>query len=153
MPGPGRIALRWGYVILVAGLTVAEHSASWTYFTNYSHVIICLDQDPTARLRDVAARIGITERAVHAIVSDLEEAGVLVRHREGRRNRYEIRPDKPLRHPVEAHCTVRNLLEMVNGPGKRGSDDTPDGAGSEGRGRAAADLDDTEAEASDREGN
>ncbi|MFP4485151.1 MAG: helix-turn-helix transcriptional regulator [Spirochaetota bacterium] len=87
--------------------------ATWTYLTNHSHVIICLAEDPNSRLRDVAQRIGITERAVQMIVSDLEEAGVLERHRQGRRNHYEIKPDTPLRHPVEAHRTVRDLLNMV----------------------------------------
>jgi DNA-binding transcriptional regulator PaaX len=92
---------------------VADSGQSWTYLTNHSHVLICLAEDPTTRLRDVAQRIGITERAVQMIVTDLENAGVLVRHREGRRNRYEILPDKPLRHPVEAHRSVRDLLNMV----------------------------------------
>jgi len=92
---------------------VADSGQSWTYLTNHSHVLICLAEDPTTRLRDVAQRIGITERAVQMIVTDLENAGVLIRHREGRRNRYEILPDKPLRHPVEAHRSVRDLLDMV----------------------------------------
>ncbi|NBC30310.1 MAG: winged helix-turn-helix transcriptional regulator [Spirochaetes bacterium] len=92
---------------------MADSGQSWTYLTNHSHVLICLAEDPTTRLRDVAQRIGITERAVQMIVTDLENAGVLVRHREGRRNRYEILPDKPLRHPVEAHRSVRDLLNMV----------------------------------------
>jgi len=92
---------------------VADSGQSWTYLTNHSHVLICLAEDPTTRLRDVAQRIGITERAVQMIVTDLENAGVLIRHREGRRNRYEILPDKPLRHPVEAHRSVSDLLDMV----------------------------------------
>ncbi len=92
---------------------MADSGQSWTYLTNHSHVLICLAEDPTTRLRDVAQRIGITERAVQMIVTDLENAGVLIRHREGRRNRYEILPDKPLRHPVEAHRSVRDLLDMV----------------------------------------
>ena len=92
---------------------MADSGQSWTYLTNHSHVLICLEEDPTTRLRDVAQRIGITERAVQMIVTDLENAGVLIRHREGRRNRYEILPDKPLRHPVEAHRSVRDLLDMV----------------------------------------
>ncbi len=92
---------------------MADSGQSWTYLTNHSHVLICLAEDPTTRLRDVAQRIGITERAVQMIVTDLENAGVLIRHREGRRNRYEILPDKPLRHPVEAHRSVSDLLDMV----------------------------------------
>lgn len=86
---------------------------SWTYLTNHTHVLICLTRDPRSRLRDVAAQIGITERAVQMIVADLEAEGVLVRYREGRRNRYEVLPDRSLRHPVEAHRTVRELLQMV----------------------------------------
>jgi DNA-binding transcriptional regulator PaaX len=93
---------------------MSDRTGDWTYLTNHSHVLICLAQESNARLRDVADRIGITERAVQAIVGDLEAAGVLVRHREGRRNHYEIRPDHPLRHPVEAHRSVRDLLHMVD---------------------------------------
>jgi len=81
--------------------------------TNHSHVLVCLLQDPAARLRDVAARIGITERAVQKIVLDLERAGVLARAREGRRNRYRLFLDTPLLHPVEAHCTLRRLLGVI----------------------------------------
>lgn len=87
-------------------------------------MLICLAGDPRMRLREVASHVGITERAVQRIVHELEEAGVLIRYREGRRNRYEIRQDIPLRHPVEAHCRVADLLEMVRGreAGKRQSD-------------------------------
>jgi DNA-binding transcriptional regulator PaaX len=63
----------------------------------------------------VAARIGITERAVQKIVLDLEQAGVLSRERNGRRNRYTIRLDLPLRHAVEAHCTIREILTPIAG--------------------------------------
>ena len=87
--------------------------AGWTFLTNHAHVLICLARDPHLRLRDVAGRVGITERAVHGIVTDLEEAGVLTRIRDGRRNHYKIHADRPLRHPVEAHGSVRDLLEMV----------------------------------------
>jgi DNA-binding IclR family transcriptional regulator len=85
----------------------------WTFLTNHSHVLVCLLQDPSARLRDVADRIGITERAVQKIILDLETAGVLRRVREGRRNRYKIQLDLPLRHPVEAHCTIREVLSPI----------------------------------------
>jgi DNA-binding transcriptional regulator PaaX len=76
-------------------------------------VLICLAQDPTARLRDIATRVGITERAVHKIVSDLQDAGILTKIRDGRRNHYQLHLDKPLRHPIEAHRTVRSLLDML----------------------------------------
>ncbi len=87
--------------------------ANWTFMTNYAHVLICLGQNPELRLRDVAVRVGITERAVQRIVADLEAAGVLIRSREGRRNRYEIQGDTPLRHSLEAHRTVGDLLALV----------------------------------------
>ena len=65
------------------------------------------------RLRDVAERVGITERAVQRIISELEEARFLTRIKDGRRNCYEIHPDRALRHPVEGHCSVRDLLDLV----------------------------------------
>lgn len=86
----------------------------WTFLTNHSHVLICLADDPEARLRDVAAQVGITERAVQKILADLEQAGVVTRRREGRRNRYSIHRDRPLRHPVESHRSVGDLLGMVS---------------------------------------
>ena len=89
------------------------HPGGWTFLTNYAHVLICLASEPELRLRDVAERVGITERAVQRIVADLEEAGVLVRSRDGRRNRYEIQRDAPLRHSLEAHRSIGDLLEMV----------------------------------------
>lgn len=86
---------------------------SWTFLTNYAHVLVCLAGDPWLRLRDVAERVGITERAVQRIVSELEAGGILIRHREGRRNRYDIDRSKPLRHPIESHKTVGDLLDLV----------------------------------------
>jgi DNA-binding Lrp family transcriptional regulator len=88
--------------------------SGWTFLTNHSHVLICLAGDPEARLRDVADRVGITERAVQSIVADLEAGGIITRQREGRRNRYEIHVDLPLRHPVESHRTVRDLLRLAD---------------------------------------
>lgn len=93
----------------------SAHKASWTFLTNHSHVLICLWKQPDMRLRDVALVVGITERAVQKIVQELEAGGILVRERVGRRNHYRIELDRPLRHPVEAHQTVRNLLQMVGG--------------------------------------
>lgn len=85
---------------------------NWTFLTNHSHVLICLAQDSEMRLRDVALKVGITERAVQRIVGELEESGVLVRTRDGRRNRYEINPSIALRHPIEAHQTVAAILAL-----------------------------------------
>ncbi len=85
----------------------------WTFLTNHSHVLLCLTEAPELRLRDVAERVGITERAVFRIIADLEDAGVITRHREGRRNQYEVHRQTPLRHPIEAHRTVGDLLGLL----------------------------------------
>lgn len=90
-----------------------ESSAKWTFLTNHAHVLICLAREEELTLREVSVRVGITERAVQRIVADLEEAGVLVRNRDGRRNRYEIQTAMPLRHVIEAHRSVGDLLTMV----------------------------------------
>lgn len=87
--------------------------AEWTFLTNHAHVMVCLRRDPQARIRDVAAAVGITERAAQRIVSELEEAGYLTRIREGRRNRYSLHPSLPLRHPLEGHHSLAELLEML----------------------------------------
>lgn len=87
--------------------------AGWTFLTNHTHVLVCLAQNGDITLREVAQQVGITERAVHAIVSALEEEGVLTRTREGQRNRYRINRAYRLRHPLEAHCRVAQLLDMV----------------------------------------
>jgi len=85
----------------------------WTFLTNHAHVLLCLASDPEARLRDVAQRVGITERAAQRIVAELEEGGYLERHRHGRRNSYRIHPERPLRHPVEAGRTVGALIDLA----------------------------------------
>ena len=87
--------------------------ARWTFLTNHSHVLILLSQNPSLVLREVAVRVGITERAVQRIVADLEEAGVIERERVGRQNHYRIRTDLALRHPIEAHRTVRDLVGII----------------------------------------
>ena len=92
---------------------MSETRAEWTFLTNHAHVLICLAQNPEMRMRDVADRVGITERAVQRIVGDLEDAGAITRERDGRRNRYRMNPTRPLRHPVEAHCSVGELLALV----------------------------------------
>jgi DNA-binding Lrp family transcriptional regulator len=85
----------------------------WTFFTNHAHVLVCLTADRESRLRDVAAQVGITERAVQRIIAELEEAGYLVRERTGRRNRYRVNPGRPLRHPLEAHRTVGAVIGSI----------------------------------------
>lgn len=90
---------------------------SWTFLSNHSHVLIALAGSPEMRLRDMAQAVGITERAVAQILSDLEEAGVIERSRIGRRNTYRIKGDVPLRHPVEAHRTVNDILRLAQKDG------------------------------------
>jgi|GEM_PF-1537354 DNA-binding MarR family transcriptional regulator len=90
-----------------------EHEHIWTFLTNHTHVLICLWRQPDLRLRDVAELVGITERAVQRIVSDLEDAGVITRERDGRRNRYQVHVEKHLRHPIESHRTIADLLALV----------------------------------------
>ncbi|MCK6551787.1 winged helix-turn-helix domain-containing protein [Myxococcota bacterium] len=99
-----------------------EPAATWTFLTNHAHVLLCLAEDPEVLLKDVAQRVGITERAVQRIVSELEEAGYIEREREGRRNRYRIFPDRPLRHPVEKHRLVASLLDLSNPEPRRPRD-------------------------------
>ncbi len=88
-------------------------ASGWTFFTNHAHVLVCLAGDPEMRLRDVGVEVGITERAVQKIISELEAGGVLERERQGRRNVYRILGKLPLRHPLESHCTVEGLLRFV----------------------------------------
>jgi len=88
----------------------------WTFLTNHAHVLLCLTRDPEARLRDVAQLVGITERAAQRIVADLEAGGYLTRSRDGRRNRYEIHPAVPLRHPLERDHTVGEILSVLREP-------------------------------------
>jgi len=88
-------------------------SAAWTFLSNHAHVLLMLARDPEIRLRDVAERVGITERAVQRIVADLESARYIERERQGRRNRYRVHPEMPLRHPVEAHRRIGSLIAMV----------------------------------------
>jgi len=82
----------------------------WTFLSNYAHVLVCLALDPDARLREVADRVGITERRVNGILADLEKAGIITVTKVGRRNSYTIDRTAQLRHPLESHKTVGDLL-------------------------------------------
>ncbi|GAA4405218.1 hypothetical protein GCM10023168_18650 [Fodinibacter luteus] len=85
----------------------------WTFLTNHGHVLVCLAVTPDVLLRDVAASIGITERSVQQIVSDLERAGIIIRLRVGRRNRYLVRREELFRHPLEAGVTIGEFIDLV----------------------------------------
>lgn len=88
--------------------------SNWTLFSNHGHVLVCLARDPQARLRDVAADVGITERAVQKIVRDLQDGGMISVTKSGRRNCYRIHGKQALRHNLEAGCKVRDLIKVVN---------------------------------------
>ena len=85
----------------------------WTFLSNYSHVLVCLYQDPDQRLRDIAATVGITERAVQRIIHDLAEGDYITIDKEGRRNHYKVHPKKKLRHPLEEGVTIGSLLKLL----------------------------------------
>lgn len=93
-----------------------DEKRGWTFLTNHSHVLLCIAADPGARGRDIAERVGITERAAQSIVADLVEGGYLSRERIGRRNHYEVHGDRALRHPVEEASQVTALLQLVQAP-------------------------------------
>lgn len=88
---------------------------SWTFFTNHAHVLFCLAETPEMRLREVAEKVGITERAAQRIVADLHESGYLAVERDGRRNVYQVMVSPALRHPVEQHVSVGDILDVVVG--------------------------------------
>ena len=88
--------------------------STWTLFSNHGHVLFCLARNPESRLRDVAADVGITERAVQKIVRDLQDVGMVSVTKNGRRNSYHIHNKKPLRHDLEATCTLKDLIQFVN---------------------------------------
>lgn len=87
-----------------------ERERRWTFLTNHAHVLVCIAEEPDVRGRDIAARVGITERSAQSIVADLVEEGYVTRVREGRRNHYEVDPNAPLRHPLEEDHTIGELL-------------------------------------------
>ena len=92
----------------------------WTFLTNHAHVLVLLSQDQDLRLRDLAEQVGITERATQRIVGELVDSGYLTRRRHGRRNTYTVHADTPLRHPLESHHTVAELLRAVGDDGSSG---------------------------------
>ena len=95
---------------------------SWSFLTNHAQVLICLADDPDARLREVGATVGITERAAHRIVGDLVAAGYVSRVRNGRRNHYTVRHDLPLPDPLARGQKVGDLLEILRADDSRRPD-------------------------------
>jgi len=87
----------------------------WDFLTHHAHVLLCVAKDPGVRLRDIAADVGITERAAHRILSELVAEGYVLRSREGRRNHYEVKPELSLRHPLVEDREVGDLLAVLLG--------------------------------------
>jgi DNA-binding MarR family transcriptional regulator len=88
---------------------------SWTFLTNHGHVLVCIARDAGMRGREIAERVGITERAAQSIIADLVSAGYVRRVKVGRRNHYEINPGLQVRHPVEQPASIGDLLHAVAG--------------------------------------
>ncbi len=91
----------------------ATPGSTWTFLTNYAHVLLAIVDDPGIRIRDIASRVGITERAAQRIVRELLAEGYLDARKVGRRNTYSVDIDRPLRHPMEAGRTVGQLIALL----------------------------------------
>jgi hypothetical protein len=87
----------------------------WSFLTNHARVLLCIAHDPGVRLRDIAARTGITERRAYGIVADLTEAGYVVKHKDGRRNRYQIQAHRPLPETDSRERTIGEILALLAG--------------------------------------
>ena len=94
-----------------------ERDGSWTLLTGHGHVLVEIARNPGARIRDISAAAGITERTVQAIVADLEASGYLTRTRTGRRTRYTVNPDSSFRHPAQEGLRVGPFLAALAAPG------------------------------------
>jgi len=88
---------------------------SWTFLTNHARVLLCIAHDPGIRLRDIAARLDITERSAYGIVTDLTQAGYIVKQKDGRRNRYQIQAHLPLPEATSRERTVGEVLALLVG--------------------------------------
>jgi len=99
----------------------------WSFLTNHARVLLCIAHDPGARLRDIAASLGITERSAHGLVTDLTKAGYVVKHRDGRRNRYQIQAHLPLPEPASQAPAIGEVLALLLG-NKDGRSEAPGSA-------------------------
>ena len=96
-----------------SGKSAAAPRRQWDFLTSHAHVLLLVSADSGIRLRDIAAAVGITERGAHKIVTELVEEGYLLREREGRRNRYKVKSELPLRHPLVQDRAVGDLLSVL----------------------------------------
>ena len=90
---------------------------SWNFLTSHARVLLCIAHDPGMRLRDIAARLGITERSAYGIVTDLAAAGYAVKQKDGRRNRYQIQAHLPLTEPASQQLAIGEVLALLAGAG------------------------------------
>jgi predicted transcriptional regulator len=97
----------------------------WRFLTNHTQVLLCIARNPDVRLRDVAERVGITERAAQRILADLVDAGFVVRERRGRRNHYAINGRAEMRHPAQEGQAIQGLLELLQPPQELGGPSQP----------------------------
>ena len=91
----------------------AVEQQRWTFLSNHAHVLVCVAEQADVRIRDIAVRVGITERAASSIVADLEHDGYITRERVGRNNHYSLHAELPLRHPIERHKMIGELLALL----------------------------------------
>jgi hypothetical protein len=106
-----------------------ERGGTWTFLTGHGHVLVEIARDPEARMRDIAAAAGITERSAQVIVADLEAAGYITRTRTGRRNLYTVNPDSLFRHPAQEGHRIGPFLRLLATAGSAQApvpDDDPD---------------------------
>jgi hypothetical protein len=96
--------------------------ANWGFLTNHARVLLCIAHDPGVRLRDIAASIGITERSAYGIVTDLADAGYVVKQKDGRRNRYQIRAHLPLPEPASREPAIGEVLAVLASVSLAGTD-------------------------------
>jgi DNA-binding IclR family transcriptional regulator len=89
--------------------------AAWSFLTNHARVLLCIAHDPGVRLRDIAARTGVTERTAYGIVTDLTEAGYVVKHKDGRRNRYQVQAHLPLPETDSRERAIGEILALLAG--------------------------------------
>lgn len=90
-----------------------EPRSTWTFLTNHSHVLLCLVQHPSMRMRDIAEEVGITERAVQRIIADLRDENYITLKREGRCNTYQVNTRKRLKHSIESHRKLKDLIQLI----------------------------------------
>jgi len=102
---------------------------TWTVLSNHGIALVCVAREPGIRLRDLADCMGVSDRTAFGVVDDLIEGGYLRRYKEGNRNRYEVNPEAPLRHPIMDDHWVGELLAVLAPESLRRKAGSPGAAG------------------------